>query len=422
MRSRRAKRRRILSTVMKSPPSILIVDDESQNRRLLEVLLTPEGYTLRTAAGGKQALASIAQDPPDLILLDFLMPGVDGRQVASAVKADPATSNIPIIMLTALDHREARLRALDAGVEEFLTKPVDRAELWLRVRNLLRLKELSDLLEHHQGTLEAQVCARTADLQRFRTAMDATDDAILLVNRTTMRFIEVNTTASQMLGYSREELLGLGPMDLRSSSRDQMEALFDTIIAGQPRTELIETARRKDGSDLPVEAHWHAQRSAADWIIVGVLRDITERVEAESRLQHMAHFDALTGRLNRTLFPETLTQTLVQASALGPTVAVLFMALGHFKNVNDTYGHAAGDELLIQVGNRLIKCVRARDTVGRLGGDEFALILMMTQGKHDVAAVVAKKIQRALLEPFHLDGCDVSVTASIGITDRKSVV
>src|ERR1035437_3309286 len=412
MRARRAWRGRILSTVMKSPPSILIVDDESQNRRLLEVLLTPEGYTLRTAAGGKQALASIAQDPPDLILLDFLMPGVDGRQVASAVKADPATSNIPIIMLTAMDHREARLRALDAGVEEFLTKPVDRAELWLRVRNLLRLKELSDLLEHHQGTLEAQVCARTADLQRFRTAMDATDDAILLVNRTTMRFIEVNTTASQMLGYSREELLGLGPMDLRSSSRDQMEALFDTIIAGQPRTELIETARRKDGSDLPVEAHWHAQRSAADWIIVGVLRDITERVEAESRLQHMAHFDALTGLLNRTLFHETLTKTLVQASALGQTVAVLFMDLDHFKNVNDTYGHAAGDELLIQVSDRLIKCVRVRDAVGRLGGDEFALILMIPDGHRDAEAM-AGQIQTALLEPFRVDGHEVTVTPGL---------
>src|ERR1019366_4381998 len=115
---------------MKSPASILIVDDESQNRRLLEALLTPEGYALRTAASGQEALASITANPPDLILLDFWMPGIDGRQVAGAVKADPATSNIPIIMLTALDHREARLTALGAGVEEFLTKPVDRAELW----------------------------------------------------------------------------------------------------------------------------------------------------------------------------------------------------------------------------------------------------------------------------------------------------
>ncbi|MEP7369806.1 MAG: response regulator, partial [Dermatophilaceae bacterium] len=175
---------------MSAQPSILIVDDEAQNRRLLEALLGPEGYRTRAAAGGKEALASIADDPPDLVLLDVMMPGIDGRQVARAIKADPATRNIPIIIVTAQADREARLAALDAGAEDFLSKPVDRAELWLRVRNLLRLKELSDLLEKHRDTLEAEVRsrtadleARTADLQRFRTAMDATGDAIVLVNR-----------------------------------------------------------------------------------------------------------------------------------------------------------------------------------------------------------------------------------------------
>jgi len=199
---------------MTAPATILIVDDESQNRRLLEALLRPEGYVTRTAARGKEALAAIADDPPDLILLDVMMPGLDGRQVARAVKADPATRNIPIIMVTAQTDREARLAALEAGAEDFLSKPVDRAELWLRVRNLLRLKELGDLVENHRATLEAEVQARTAELQRFRTAMDATCDAIVHVKRTTMRLIEVNETASQMLGYSREELLELGPMDL----------------------------------------------------------------------------------------------------------------------------------------------------------------------------------------------------------------
>jgi len=406
---------------MTAPAAILIVDDEGANRRLLQALLGAEGYVTRTAGDGKEALASIAADPPDLILLDVMMPGLDGRQVAGIVKADPATSNIPIIMVTAQTDREARLAALDAGAEEFLSKPVDRAELWLRVRNLLRLKELSDLLEHHHALLEAAVQAQstelraqTADLQRFRTAMDATDDAITLVNRTTLRFVEVNTTASQMFGFSREELLERGPLDVATASRERLVELYDEIIAGQPRTELIETARRKDGSDLPVEAHRHAQRVGYDWIIVAVVRDITKRAEAESRLQHMAHFDPLTGLLNRTLFRETLTKTLAQASAQGQTVAVLFMDLDHFKNVNDTYGHAVGDELLIQVSDRLIQCVRVRDAVGRLGGDEFALILMIPDGHRDAEAM-AGQIQTALLEPFRVDGHEVTVTASIGI-------
>src|ERR1035437_1465878 len=168
---------------MTAPSTILIVDNESRNRRLLQALLGPEGYVTCTAASGKEALAAIADNPPDLILLDVMMPGLDGRQVARVLKADPATSKIPIIMVTAQTDREARLAALDAGAEDFLSKPVDRAELWLRVRNLLRLKRLSDLLEHHQVTLEAEAQARTADLQRFSTAMDATDDSIFLVNR-----------------------------------------------------------------------------------------------------------------------------------------------------------------------------------------------------------------------------------------------
>jgi diguanylate cyclase (GGDEF)-like protein/PAS domain S-box-containing protein len=419
--TRRAGNTSRSASTMTSPASILIVDDEGANRRLLQALLGAEGYVTRIAGDGKEALASIAADPPDLILLDVMMPGLDGRQVASAVKADPATRNIPIIMVTAQTDREARLAALDAGAEEFLSKPVDRAELWLRVRNLLRLKELSDLLENHHALLEAAVQAQTAelraqtaDLQRFRTAMDATDDAITLVNRTTLRFVEVNATASQMFGFSREELLERGPVDVATASRERLVELYDQIIAGQGRTETIERMHRKDGSAFPAEVHRHAQRVGSDWIIVAVVRDITKRAEAESRLQHMAHFDALTGLLNRTLFHETLTKTLVQASALGQTVAVLLLGLDEFKNVNDTYGHAVGDELLIQVSDRLIKCVRVRDAVGRLGGDEFALILMIPDGHRDAEAITGQ-IQTALLEPFRVDGHEVTVTASIGI-------
>jgi two-component system, NtrC family, sensor kinase len=145
---------------------ILIVDDELRNRKLLEALLHPEGYRTSAAASGEEALASIARDAPDLILLDIMMPGMDGYQVARAIKSDPATSKIPIVMITALIDRSARLAGLNAGVEDFLTKPVDRAELWLRVRNLLRLKTLGDALQNHNLILEQQVLARTASLEK----------------------------------------------------------------------------------------------------------------------------------------------------------------------------------------------------------------------------------------------------------------
>ena len=154
-----------------SPASILIVDDESQNRRLLETLLRPEGYVTQTAANGEEALSAIAQEPPDLILLDVMMPGINGYELASMLKATPATSRIPIIMITALVDRDARLAGLKAGAEEFLTKPVDRAELWLRVRNLLRLKAFGDL-QSHSTNLEKQVQARTDEIMRLNAGLE----------------------------------------------------------------------------------------------------------------------------------------------------------------------------------------------------------------------------------------------------------
>ena len=396
-------------------PTILIVDDEVQNRRLLAVLLRPEGYRTESAASGEEALSAVAHCPPDLILLDIMMPGIDGYQVASILKANAATANIPIIMVTAHGERAARLAGLEAGAEEFLTKPVDRTELWLRVRNLLRLKAFGDL-KNHSALLEQQVQDRTMDLQRFRTAMDATADAIMLISRASMLFVEVNATACSLLGYTRAEMFEIGPADLVPASRAELAIQYDAIIAGHASQALIESELRcKDGSAVQVEEHRQALRAEGDWTIVTVVRDISERKEAEQRLTHLAHHDALTGLPNRTLFYETLKRTLAVACDGGWPVAVLFIDLDHFKNVNDTLGHAIGDDLLLQFSNRLSGCVRVRDTVGRLGGDEFALILTMQEGLQG-AAVVAKKIREVLREPFLLQGHEVSMSASIGIT------
>jgi signal transduction histidine kinase len=136
-----------------APPRILIVDDQRHNAELLKVMLTPEGYHLLTASSGQEALGRLAEQQPDLILLDVMMPGMDGYEVAGKIKENPATRNIPVIMLTALDDRNARMLGLNAGAEDFLTKPVDRAELCVRVRNLLRLKAYGDELRAAHAAL-----------------------------------------------------------------------------------------------------------------------------------------------------------------------------------------------------------------------------------------------------------------------------
>lgn len=396
--------------------TILIVDDEPKNCRLLDALLRPEGYQTVMAATGEEALCLIAQKAPDLILLDIRMPGMDGYEVARRIKANDRISHIPIIMLTAQIDRQSRLDGLGAGAEEFLTKPVDRAELWLRVRNLLRLKAYGDLLANHSLMLEREVLVRTAKLQRFQSAMDATADAIVLIDSANQRFIEVNATACKLFGYSREEFFQLAPAELSSNAEQLLGCELDTIISENvvgAHEELL--ARRKDGSVVTVEMHRHAIRSDDSVVIVSVLRDITERKQAEQRMYELAHYDTVTGLPNRTLFYETLDRTLVLAEDKTMTVAVMFIDLDHFKKINDTIGHAAGDELLSQFSARLMKCVRVRDTIGRLGGDEFAVILLMPSGPHG-ATVVTTKIRNALCAPFSLQGHEVTVTASIGIT------
>lgn len=398
-----------------SAPTVLIVDDEAKSRDRLACLLAPGGYDTTSAASGEEALSSVASEAPDLILIAQTMPGIDGCQVASILKADPATENIPIIMVTGVEDTGMREAGLEAGAEEFLSKPVDPTELGLRVRNLLRLKDMGDL-EDQVLVLEQKIAARTADLLRFRTAMNATPDALMLVSRDTMHFVEVNDTTCAMLGYTRAEMLTLGPVALGAATHDELEAMFEPTPGGRIKPRLSEvTLHCKDGGSVDVEIHRQALLSGNDWIIVSVVRDITERRVAQQILQYQASHDVLTGLPNRAWFYEALHSTVRATHSASPRVAVVFLDLDRFKNVNDTLGHAMGDELLVQFSARLATCVGERDTVARLGGDEFGLILMLD---HDPAhaATVAGRIAEVLYPPFNLRGFEVIVTASVGIT------
>jgi putative two-component system response regulator len=163
--------------VSHEPPVVLVVDDEERNIRLLEGLLHDRGYATVTACSGREALVLAAEKKPDLIILDAMMPDIDGFETVTRLKADPGTRPVPVIMITALSDRASKLRALNAGAEEFLTKPVDIADLTARVRNMLRLKEYGDFLLNHNRILEERVKERTVQVE------EAHRDTILTLAR-----------------------------------------------------------------------------------------------------------------------------------------------------------------------------------------------------------------------------------------------
>lgn len=277
---------------------ILIVDDEQANRRLLEVMLGQEGFQLLTAASGEEALALVAREPPDLILLDVMMPGMDGYAVATALKGNHDTKNIPIIVVTALDDREAMMRGLSAGAEDFLSKPVDRAELHARVRNLLRLKAYGDYYDKYSQILEGEVAARTADLEERTKALeqqaavvtelagllDLAQDAII-VRDMDNRILFWNYGAEVLYGWSGEEALGRNLGQLLNAELSPLADSQDATILDRGRWEGELIHHRRDGARVAVSSRWGLQRdsSGAPLRILTINRDMTDHKQAASR-------------------------------------------------------------------------------------------------------------------------------------------
>jgi PAS domain S-box-containing protein len=279
------------------PPRILIVDDERANRELLKVMLTPEGFLPLTAASGEDALAMVAQQPPDLILLDIMMPGMDGYQVAAKLKGDLSTRNIPVIMVTALDDRNARMLGLSAGAEDFLTKPVDRAELCVRVRNLLRLKAFGDYHDKYSQMLEGEVVSRTAVLaERTKQAAVLTEQAALLdlaqdaivVRDMDDRILFWSRGAEVLYGWLSREAIGRRTGELlRTEFSESAEKIEATLLRqGQWEGEAIH--HKRDDTRVIVASRWALQRDAADAPrrVLTINNDITDRKrgDAERRL------------------------------------------------------------------------------------------------------------------------------------------
>jgi PAS domain S-box-containing protein len=262
--------------VAKHSPWILIVDNELRNRDLLQIMLAAEGFQIESAAGGEEALDMIAQHAPDLILLDVMMSGMDGYQVAAKIKADRATRHIPIIMVTARDDQDGKMLALLAGAENFLTKPVNRAELCLRARNLIRLKAHGDFHRKQSDTLERELTARTAELAE-RTAALEQQAAIVAEQAVTLdlahqaiivrdmhdRILYWNHGAELMYGWLSSQVLGRTKSEVLKTEYFEPVEQIDAALQRQGRWEGESIQFKRDGTRVTAASCWAVQRDAA---------------------------------------------------------------------------------------------------------------------------------------------------------------
>ena len=394
---------------------VLVVDDQPVNVQLLEYLLKTTGYeNVHSTTDPRQVVALHLKYRFDLIILDLHMPHMDGFQVMEALKPLESESWLPVLVVTA--EPDKKLAALEAGARDFIGKPLDTVEVMTRIRNLLEVRLMHRESLAHGANLERTVRERTAELERFRRAMDATSDGIFLIDAASLALVDVSDGACRLLGFSRDALLRIDPVALGLTTADQLQRHLDTNGAAH-ESDIAETELLRAGGEgaVPVEISWQWEEAGSSKLLIAVARDISERRHAQQRLKHLASYDALTGLPNRTLFFQNLREAIELAQDKAWRVAVLFITLDRFKIVNDSLGPALGDELLRQFSNRLMRVMDLRDAVGRLGGDEFAVVLNMTREQEHEPVHVANEIREALRTPFDLGGQQAVLTASIGI-------
>jgi diguanylate cyclase (GGDEF)-like protein/PAS domain S-box-containing protein len=254
--------------------------------------------------------------------------------------------------------------------------------------------------------------------ERFRTIFETVTDAIVIHDVETMSLVDANRRASDLLGYSRDELLGMkvgafSSSDEAAFSRADAMGVVGKALGGTPQT-MEWRFKRKNGETFWGELGCQSVTFGERKFLLSTLRDVTSRKETEEKLTRMAQFDVLTGLLNRGVFVNTLASALADARRRGSRLAVLYLDLDHFKDVNDTQGHPAGDALLKCVAHRLSENIRAADTVARFGGDEFAVLVTNVEEAAD-AAILAKKLIEAIGRPYSIGGSDVYAGASVGI-------
>lgn len=380
-------------------PKILIVDDRRANLIAMEKMLKPLGAELVCASSGNEALTlALSQKHFALCLLDVMMPGMDGFETAELLRQNKTTEFTPIIFITAIGKEEQHIfKGYGSGAVDYLLKPIDPKILRSKVKVFLDL-------EKHRWELK----------QSEETAMallNAPLDTAILVN-CDGTILALNRTAANRLDRAQEHLIGLSffdllPKELLATRKEKIEVAIRSAQPVRFEDRLNETIY--NNHIYPVIGNDGAVSRLA---IFGA--DITKRKQEERLLVRMASYDQLTGLANRAMFLSVEPRAMARAKRHGRTMAVLYIDLDRFKEVNDTLGHDVGDKLLQAVAKRLEDNVRSSDLISRLGGDEFGVILDEVN-KPEEASQVADIILTQLAKPFLIDGQEITISSSIGI-------
>lgn len=417
---------------------ILIVDDIAANRQLLRYKLEAHYYDIVEASSGPEALDILKTDKPDIILLDVMMPEMDGYTVCRRIKEDPETSYIPVVMVTALSERDERVKGLEAGAEDFLTKPVNELALLTRIKALIRFNTVTGELRDRQARGEHFGATDIPLAQLDRPATIVLVDANELSSARITRLLEKKShkvinafapffsdtafeTADAVILSSVKQ-----PYDpLRLCAKFRMTPAFRSIsvlmIAHERDSDLAFKALDLGATDVifsPIDGQELLARITTQIRRKRYVDTLRQRVD---RGLELAVIDPLTGLYNRRFMERQLDTVMASVRRDGTHFSIIMIDIDYFKSINDTHGHEAGDVVLSQFGDWLKSQVRGVDTVYRLGGEEFSILMPATTA--DQAFSVADRLRRAFEKTPMKLGVDeetISVTFSAGIASSNS--
>jgi two-component system cell cycle response regulator len=421
---------------------ILVVDDIPANVKLLEVKLTAEYFDVVTAPDGPRALELAHSEAPDLILADVMMPGMDGFELCRRLKADSETAHIPLVMVTALSDVSDRVRGLEAGADDFLTKPVNDIALFARVRSLARLKQMMDELRVRQAASGDGTLLSEAELE---IAEDLSDARVLLADSSETLAGKVNSylaedghttrhvkTVRDALDLAQSEPFDLLIVSLHLGKEDGLRLCSQ--FRSQDDTRHVPILLLLDEEDLP-RLPKGLEIGVTDYLIKPIDRNelrARTRTQIRRRRYHdklrdmlqrsvaLAYTDTLTGVYNRRYMNAHLDRKIMEIAETVKPVSVLMFDIDNFKPVNDTYGHKAGDEVLSELAKRVSRGVRDIDLLSRYGGEEF--VIVMPDADIEVAVTVAERVRALVADQMFAISTDVgalAVTISVGVATTR---